>query len=225
MKKLSVLVIVMLLSVFTMAFTSSATCTIAKNDEIIEVNMQFPIFYGMKNIPTQKYINTMFFNHASEFMQSIYDMAEQGFEDSKKYDFPFMQYAAWSQYDLHFLNERFMSLTMNYYQFTGGAHGLTVKTAYNIDLSTGKNLELRSIFSDDYDYSSVILKEVNMQMKKAEEGTFFSDSIERIENEQNFYLTEEGIVMFFQQYEIGPYCIGIPEFFISFDLLRQGLKI
>jgi len=225
MKKLSVLFVVMILSVFTMAYTSSATCTIVKNEEVIEVNMQFPVFYGMKNIPTQNYINSMLFNHASEFMQSIHDMAELGFEDSKKYEYPFMPYAAWSQYDIHFLNEKFLSLTINYYQFTGGAHGNTVKTAYNIDLSTGKNLELRSLFSDDYDYSSVILKEVNMQMKKAAEGTLFSDSIERIENEQNFYLTEEGIVMFFQQYEIGPYCIGIPEFFISFDLLRDGLKI
>jgi hypothetical protein len=112
MKKLSVLFVVMILSVFAMAYTSSATCTIVKNEEFIEVNMQFPVFYGMKNIPTQNYINSMFFNHASEFIQSIHDMAEQGFEDSKKYDFPFMPYAAWSQYDIHFLNEKFLSLTI-----------------------------------------------------------------------------------------------------------------
>ena len=43
-------------------------------------------------------------------------------------------------------------------------------------------------------------------------------------NENNFYFNDNGIVIYFQSYEIAPYASGSPEFNISYSFLRNYLK-
>ena len=55
---------------------------------------------------------------------------------------------------------------------------------------------------------------------------YFEDTLEKYTgfNENNFYFNDNGIVIYFQSYEIAPYASGSPEFNISYSFLRNYLK-
>ena len=63
-----------------------------------------------------------------------------------------------------------------------------------------------------------ILKEINNQIAENKEN-YFQDSCNLVLetfNPKNFYLAQNGIVIYFQQYDIAPYSSGIPTFLIKF---------
>ncbi len=92
---------------------------------------------------------------------------------------------------------------------------------YNVDIETGKDLNLRDVLGDNYKeiVDETIYKEIeersnnpdNMYFTKGEGG------FEGIENEyQNFYINENGkVVIVFEKYEIAPGYMGIQEFEID----------
>ena len=45
-----------------------------------------------------------------------------------------------------------------------------------------------------------------------------------IDDNQPFYLTDGGLVVYFGQYEIAPYYVGIPEFKIPFSRLKDSIE-
>ncbi len=107
-----------------------------------------------------------------------------------------------------------LSLYTETYEFTGGAHGNTVREAFNFDTKTGERLSLYSIFKDVNKYKTVFNSAVSDSIKRNQD--FFGD-YEGIKEDNNFLIGEDGITIFFGLYEIAPYSSGIPEFTISKD--------
>ena len=115
---------------------------------------------------------------------------------------------------------------------SGGAHGSTLRRSDTWDL-----LECRSMSVTDYildtRYYREFLKEeiINIieESKARDQFIYFEEYeilIKGTFNEDNFYLlssnTENGIsngglVIYFQQYDIAPYVSGIPTFLIPFS--------
>ena len=48
----------------------------------------------------------------------------------------------------------------------------------------------------------------------------YQDLIKKNFNPQSFYLTPNGLVIYYQQYEVGPYAAGIIEFTIPYEQIR-----
>lgn len=101
------------------------------------------------------------------------------------------------------------------------ASAYTEKYFYNIDIETGKELNLRDVLGNDYKeiVDEAIYKEIEEKSKdpnyvyfKKDEGGF-----EGIKNEyQNFYINKEGkVVIVFEKYEIAPGSMGAQEFVID----------
>ncbi len=57
-------------------------------------------------------------------------------------------------------------MPVTYYQYTGGAHGLTTKVSYNYNLKTGNELKLKDLFKEGFDYKSIIDKKVKEDIEK-----------------------------------------------------------
>lgn len=101
------------------------------------------------------------------------------------------------------------------------ASAYTERYFYNIDIETGKKLNLRDIFGKDYKkiVDEAIYTEIEQRSKNPDNVYFTKEEggFSGIENEyQDFYINEEGkVVIVFEKYEIAPGSVGIQEFVID----------
>ena len=116
---------------------------------------------------------------------------------------------------------RFISLTQNRYQYTGGAHGMNWLTATTVNLQTGHYYKLSDLFVADADYIDFLSKFVRREGAKRNYPLW---GFGGIRPDSAFYLTNEGIVLFFQPYEIAPYSEGVVRILIPYGDLAGMLK-
>lgn len=134
---------------------------------------------------------------------------------------PIGPYQLYSRYKVTNM-QNVTSFYIEYYQFTGGAHGITARLSYNIDNSTGKEIQLKDIFNDGYNYKDIINKEIASSIERDKDKYFTGkDGFNGIKENQNFYITNGNIVIYFDIYEIAPYVTGIPEFYIPVEKFDQ----
>lgn len=166
-----------------------------------------------KAINLESYVKNDLFKDAKE----LYD-----FNSSNGY--PVMVYEIISEYEITFNEDYIVSLYSDQYEFTGGAHGNTIRSSQNWDLRVGKQLSLSYFYPNNPYYIINILNEINTQIKEqiqAGSNFYFDNYCELVLQTfklENFYLTPNSIAIFFQQYDIAPYSSGIPVFYLSYQL-------
>ena len=83
-------------------------------------------------------------------------------------------------------------------------------------------MTLQDFFPRNFDYKIDLTEQIIGQIAEqiaAGNDIYFDDYEENVIaefNPQNFYLTPEGLVIFYQQYAIAPYSSGIMEFTIPY---------
>lgn len=196
--------------------------TVEENTEKYEVKVKYPLIKGGNQV--YKNINKIIEDFTLIWISDIKLLGE---EYSKKYEeagreMPKME--AYSLYEV-FDTEELISVPMTYYQYTGGAHGLTTKISYNYELKTGEEIKLNNLFKDGFNYKDIIDKIIKDDIAK-EPSLYFNNGamFKGVNGEQAYYLSRDGIIIYFQQYEIAPYSSGIREFKISYSVLKEGLK-
>jgi hypothetical protein len=112
------------------------------------------------------------------------------------------------------------------YQYTGGAHGGTGVYTFTYDRN-GKLLKESDVFENNYlsiispltrDYFYMNLGEYK-NPKMIDDGTSPD-----YENYRAWYITNDQIVFIFGQYQVGPYVLGIQEFKLDKNKLKNILK-
>lgn len=152
----------------------------------------------------------------------LYQMAIDDYEYATANNFPVRTYEVVTVYTITFNDNCVLSLYFDRYEYTGGAHGMTVRSADTWNLKTGRRIDLSEYFPGRKDYTAYILDAINSQIasnEKDNSNLYFEDVNELVKenfNEKNFYVVPEGIVIFFQLYEIAPYSSGIQSFLIPF---------
>jgi Protein of unknown function (DUF3298). len=114
-----------------------------------------------------------------------------------------------------------LSLYMDAYEFTGGAHGHTVRRGDTWEVSEGLPQSLFSFFPGEKRVKRRILAEITAEaqaMQASGEHAFFDDYETLIREHfdaELFYVTAEGLVVFYPLYAIGPYVEGFVRFVVS----------
>lgn len=210
------------------AGTGSITVqTMAYNhlDKYMETNLHIPYLQGMDDAALQTKLNDRFEQDAFGLEKSLQAEVEEYVKEAQAADFPIRNFSLYSRFQQGYLNSRILSLTVNYYQYTGGAHGITDRRPYNIDLGTGQDLALKDLFGTNFDYDSIINKEISRQINNNKEIYFEGDmGFQGISEDQDYYLQDDALVVYFQQYEIAPYAVGIPEFVIPLSLFGENFR-
>lgn len=195
-------------------------------NEEIQVDLKIPIISNMKNKNIQNDINNRFGEDIITFKSQIEKQAGENAEESKKQGWDIRQFSAFTEYKVTYNKGGIISIPIIYYEYTGGAHGMTEQRPYNIDILTGKDIKLQDLFKKEIDYKNIINNEVKKQMLSNKE-LYFKESIKNfkgISDDQPFYIQDDAVVVYFGLYEISPYASGIREFKIPFSKFNDGVK-
>ena len=193
---------------------------IKEKSDIMETDLNIPMVSGQLDSGVLAVINQRFEGDAMELKETLEVEVKSYAAECEAAGYPIRPYQLFTRYQQCSLNDDILSLYVDYYQYTGGAHGITNRQAYNIDLKTGKLLPLAELFKPGYDYKTVIDKEINRQIALDPDTYFEGDmGFNGIAPEHNYYLEGDNLVIYYNQYEIAPYAAGICEFKIPLTLL------
>lgn len=127
----------------------------------------------------------------------------------------------------------YFTLKLSCYQ--GEASGYEYDYFYTIDLTTGERLQLADIFVEKADYITLISENIKEQMRNqmAKDDNvvyWLEDEIEEINfkaitEETSFYINENNnVVICFSEGEVAPMYMGVVEFEIPAEVLREIRK-
>ena len=202
---------------------------------MLNVDLEYPaiICKHMHKQCKDKTFNTYYKKRILELsdysIKKLYPSATQEYEFRLEEDFPFSPYFLENNYLVKYLNYPIISLYMDKYEFTGGAHGMTFRDSQTWNLNYGKRLTLSQLFKKNYSYKKVILQEIKKQAHEREDSKadiyfdHLDESIERYYDPKNYYLTDKGIVIYYPLYTIAPYSEGIQEFVIPYSMFNGNI--
>ncbi len=175
--------------------------------------------------------SAMHVNHYYQFLAKqkedycrnvLYKEAVEQAKYASDNEFPFNNYEFLSVYTVTYNDNCVTSLYTDQYTYLGGAHGNTVRDSQTWDFQTGNELSLSDYFPNSPTCTEYIISDINKQITEREKenpSTYFEDFPSLVRgnfNMEGFYATPDGIVIYYQQYDIAPYSTGIPEFFFPF---------
>lgn len=110
-------------------------------------------------------------------------------------------------------NPNVISITFNFYTFTGGAHGMVQINVQNYDLTTGKQLGFNDLFEKPQEALEILSRATEKSLRaslgdEVVEDMLKSGTAPEVENFQALSLLPEGIMVEFQPYQVGPWSIG-----------------
>ena len=104
-----------------------------------------------------------------------------------------------------------LSLSLsNYTYHTYAAHGLTILQSLTFDLEKGKESELKDFFKPGSDYMKRLSAFISQQIEERDIPLINEFTV--IRPNQDFYVADQMIVLYFQLYELTPYVYGFPMF-------------
>lgn len=207
----------------TLSVSTIGSKTIVKNDEYIESTINMPIITNSNKI-VERSTNDRIKNDIFEFYNKSYKEAKQYLKDNPDEENKFV---ANVDFELKKNTDSALSIKVRYYTYSGGAHGYYQDIAYNVDMRTGKFLELMDLFKDNTKYKEVIDEEIKQQitnLEKKDKENVGIYNFKGIKENQNFYLQDDNLVVYFDLYDITPYAAGIPEFSVNKKLISYMLK-
>ncbi len=171
---------------------------------------KFNHFYQMKAMELKLYAEKDLFQDAKQ----IYD-----YNVSNNY--PFFPYEFVVNYSVTYNQNSIISLYFDKYVYAGGAHGTTERVSRTWNMQNGTLITLCNLLHNDCSSVILILKDIVHQIESqisSGTGSYFENYaslvIENFNFEQ-FYLVDDNIAIYFQQYDIAPYSSGLPVFLLN----------
>ncbi|MDP4268171.1 MAG: WG repeat-containing protein, partial [Bacteroidota bacterium] len=108
----------------------------------------------------------------------------------------------------------------------GAAHGMPKSDYFFVDLKKGSFYELKDLFKNGAKYTdklaAIIQRQITLNSKIEDMFSYVSPKPEVLAA-QNFYITNDSLVIYYYPYEIAPYASGFPEFEIPYGQLTDVL--
>jgi len=198
-----------------------------KNQVILTYTVNYPYFTSHYNLLILEQINAYYRTRAMMYInkeiKNLYMQATVDYEYAMANQFPVRQYEIYEDFTVTYNRDCILSFYFDRYVYTGGAHGSTVRTSDSWNIACSRPLSITDLFSAGTDIREYYIREILEQIKNEPQNgiMMYFDDYENLVKENlnlsNFYLTNDGVVIYFQQYEIAPYASGIPEFLIPFS--------
>lgn len=200
---------------------------------MVNVSISYPAISGMVSAPCIKRVNRHYLAEAQRLRRhartELYDSAVEDYRFSQGKGYPFHTYEILQVFTVSFNSLPILSLNTDVYQYTGGAHGMTECTGTTWDLHRCRLLQMGDLFRRGYDYTQPILRYVEAEALRRQasgEAQYFEgleENIRKYFDEKNYYLTCQGLVVYYPLYSIAPYYVGIQEFTVPYGMFGNNL--
>lgn len=130
-------------------------------------------------------------------------------------------------------DSRVISLVALSSLYAGGSHPNSVQTAYNLDVDGQRILRLEDVLLEDTGarLAELVMTEVDAKFAHLGEGGLFEDYEATIATSMTWgnmtpywYFNSNGLVIFYNQYELGPYAAGIITVELPYEALADVLN-
>ncbi|MFC4321480.1 DUF3298 and DUF4163 domain-containing protein [Litchfieldia salsa] len=169
-------------------------------------NVFYPHVFGMYDRAFEKFIN-----------QSIVH-EEQQLINKQVGEMPTTVDEMHGLYEIKNNQREVLSLSLsNYTYHQQAAHGMTYITSLTFDLKKRKLCELKDLFKPGSEYVTKISTLIKAQIEERDIPVL--NNFTTIQPNQDFYIADKALVIYFQLYDLTPYVYGFPMFPISvYDL-------
>lgn len=133
----------------------------------------------------------------------------------------FMPYSLGLNYATQRADKDCVSFSVDEYSYTGGAHPNSRREGVSFDTETGRELEFKDIVTDEAAAREFLAESIKAYLDANKEyyGLFddYTEHINEIIDEDEWYFTNTEFVMICNEYIIGPHAMGIIEIPIAYS--------
>ncbi|HEY4430138.1 MAG TPA: DUF4163 domain-containing protein [Paenibacillus sp.] len=183
-----------------------------KSNKNATIKIQYPKISGLTD-EVQNTLNATFKKEAELFAsEAEKEASRRDGTIENKYDYS-------QTYVVTFNREGVLSVVVDQYGYSGGAHGGTLRTGHTFSLKDGKKIELKDLLKAEPNYK----QKLDKMLKASTKDIAFPESTGGLTENPAFFVSESGLAIFYQQYEIAPYAAGIPTYTFNFSsILPKG---
>lgn len=139
-------------------------------------------------------------------------------------EFPELEWSLSLDYTITYYSEDLVSILIENYEYSGGAHGNVYYGVFNYDLRSDnvKPIVLDDLFKSNTQYLT-LLTALNLEDLKQQGASWVLDgSVEELTDALGvFNITPRGLLFTFAPYLVGPYAEGVYEVTIPFNKLKN----
>ena len=171
------------------------------------VHLKYPQVEGLADAQVENKINAQIENEIRIFKEPV-----EGTSHSVD-----------SHYSLEFNKNNILSLTLLEFHYrTMMAHPMHYMKAMTMNTKTGQVYQLIDLFKTSSDYQTRLTMIINQQI--ATKGLHLFKPFEGIKTDQEFYLTPDGVVIYYQLYYYTPYVYGFLKFNIPYEQVADIMQ-
>lgn len=208
--------------------TISAEHNVIKDDlkyngtTLLTFRIEYPQFSSSDYPACLAAVNSFYHAKAFRFRKhcenELFQLAVEQYKADLENGFPLRVFDAVLVYKIPCCDSCIISVYLDQYEFTGGAHGATVRESQTWNLQKCGMMKLRQLIRCPGGMKAHLIKAVKEQIKRDPANYFehYADLVSENFDENSFYCTPEAVVIYYQQYDIAPYASGIREFFLPY---------
>jgi hypothetical protein len=183
----------------------------------MEIVIDYPIIVGMQNQGVQQSMNSRIFHLVNSLInEQIRQLVEQGYEGIPK-----LTVQGW--YEIKNNQRGILSLSLGNYTFPyPAAHGFTIIRSLTLNIQDGSVYQLKDLFKANSNYVKILSDIIAKQIKDRDIPLI--SEFKGIKPNQDYYIADKALVIYFQLYELAPYSYGFPQFPISVYEIQDIIK-
>ncbi len=198
-----------------------------QGDPVLTYQIEYPYLVPEKPTAEIQQINDYYKQLAEHLVQYakdiLYPLQVDQYQMAKQGNDPLRIGELMLTYHVAYDKSCLISFFFDQYEYMGGAHGSTERSSQTWNVDTGQKIKLAQVFCCTNEYKeetvAMIKKEIEDQIQRGVDR-YYIDCLRDVDHmfqEDHFYLTSQGVIIYFQQYEIAPYASGIPEFQLGYS--------
>lgn len=194
---------------------------------VMSVEYVFPDIENAGEVPAWQKIQDYYAAEGMAYLSDAADLAGYAagdYEVAQAMGEEFLPYGESMSYRLALQTDGLVSIVRSYYanSVTGAAHPSNFQFSETFDLTTGEKLTLWDCFTDPDAGRTRVL---DLLEQKGADAGYARASLESELNDAYFYLSDQGLVIYYQPDTLAPYAAGLLEFTLPYADLQDLLAI
>ena len=169
------------------------------------LDVEYPAVEGLADKNVEQYINSVVMGIVNNLIVNT------GYYEDPKTDVT-------GRYHVRTNEKGILSISIEMYWFAGGAHGMTVLRSVTFDVNTGRIYRLEDLFKENVDYVKPLSDIIKRQIQ--ERNIPLIVGFTAIKPDQDFYIQNRTLMIYFQLYELAPYVYG----FVTFPIPTREIE-